>query len=103
AETVDLDAEFVTDRGAHPLGDGARLCRVIIDVRVISQILDGFFGCIAHAATSGLARAQSSGCPIVAQTGALAHAGAAVRPPGRKAGRVPPARSRRGRPRAPPI
>src|SRR5438034_4794784 len=73
AETVDLDAEFLIDRGAHPFGDRAGLFRVVIDVRVITQVLHTLPGRIAHAATSGPGAARRRDTRIVAQTAAIAH------------------------------
>src|SRR6202022_1632887 len=48
AEAVDLDRELLLDRGAHALGDGAGLRRVVIDVGVIAQIRDGLRGFLGH-------------------------------------------------------
>ena len=50
AEAVDLDRELLAERGAHSLGDGARLCRVVVDVGVIAQIRDGLLGILGHRA-----------------------------------------------------
>src|SRR6266851_3238774 len=51
-KTVDLDSEFLVDRGTHSLGDTARLLRVVIDVRVIAQVSDGICGSLGHRARS---------------------------------------------------
>src|SRR4029077_13445127 len=47
-ELFDFDIELLADRGAHALGDGAGLRRVIIDVGVIAQIRDGLRGLLGH-------------------------------------------------------
>ena len=48
AEAVDLDRKLLLDCGAHSLGDGARLCRVVINVGVVAQVRDGLRGLLGH-------------------------------------------------------
>src|SRR5262249_49628839 len=50
AELFDFDRELLAECGAHALGDGARCCRVVIDVRVVTKVCDGLSGLLDHQA-----------------------------------------------------
>src|SRR5215471_3161470 len=42
AEGLDLDLAMRPERRAHPFGNGACACRLVVDVGVIAQVMDGF-------------------------------------------------------------
>ena len=42
AEGIDLDLEILPERRAHPFGNGACACRIVVDVGVIAQVIGDY-------------------------------------------------------------
>jgi hypothetical protein len=51
AEGLDLDLAMRPECRAHPFGNGACACRIVVDVGVIAQVMDGFGSFLGHRAS----------------------------------------------------
>jgi hypothetical protein len=66
SEFLDFHIELLAECRAHALGDGARLYRIVIDMGMIAEVLDGVRGLLQRYRASSHSDAHKSMYPAKA-------------------------------------